>query len=217
MKYSLFLFSALIFLGAGCSVLDQAACIGTTPWGSCVTEDGMDQALLGNWILDEQTISKNGQTVGNPFHGRKLSIVTSVAPEGSVQDVVGRFQEDFSSEIGGSGSVAGVTSTCTSSGGNQGTIIIGVNTSTPLVANSIIPSSALTLFITSEGSTNEVECSAGGSTFSSNNSSIALGEGFSTTGSVSYEYFLSDDWQDLTLVHQNPANGVNINYLFHAE
>ncbi len=218
----------LIFAGAGCSFQDQASCIGMTEWDSCITEDGMDQALIGDWILDEQTISKGGQAVGNPFTGRRLSITTALAPEGSVQDLIGRFNEDFSSEVGGSVTINGVTntnlgtpvdvtSTCASSGTNLGKLVVGVSTTTPIEANSVIPSSALTLFITSEDDTSEVQCQAGGSVFSSNNSSIALGEGFSTTGSVAYSYFLSDDWKSLTMVHHNPANGININYLFSAQ
>jgi len=67
-------FIALALIGTGCndgSLLGD--CVTDTPWGSCIDQNGIDEALLGPWVLQSQTVSTGDGTVTNPFSGRVTS------------------------------------------------------------------------------------------------------------------------------------------------
>lgn len=108
-------FLALALIGAGCTTGPLGYCAEETPWGSCIDEDGFDDALLGSWRLQSQTVVIPGQpVVVNPFSGRTTTFsIEDIELEGETEDdpsiivYTGQYSENWSSETAGDCTVEG--------------------------------------------------------------------------------------------------------------
>ena len=218
--FGLFLIT-LVLVGAGCQIDTTPPDCRMTPWDSCISDDGVDSALTGQWVLESETISKNGQSFTTPLHGRITTFAhrqtTSADQESGFMDQRGTFSENFNTETGIDTNVTGIQTTCEVIGENTGAYFIDVTTDDPMFAGSSIPSANdLVLFITIEGGAQGLTCESGGSEIESGGTTIPLGHGFATSRGVAYHYEISPDWQTLTINNTNPV-GILTKYIFKAQ
>jgi hypothetical protein len=212
---------ALLFIGAGCSITPYGnsfgSCVITTPWGSCIDENGVDDSLLGTWQLTDQTISGPAGSVSNPFTGRLLTFridtLEDDTDDSSIPEIAthGSYSEDWSTESGGDVTTVGsIASECVVSGTADGgwSAWSGLDLDNP-DSDGNFPTVS-TLDISPAGGGPLVECNAGGSTVTSTAASTPLGTGPSTLsipgGGVEYTYSVSGDM--LVLVNYNTFTGV---------
>ena len=183
MKKMSLLLVGFALVGAGCFDTFESNltdlwgyCLGDTPWGSCITSNGVDPAILGTWRLEEQTLATPAGTVTNKFHGRTTTFkvesfdLEDLDDEGdvisttTVADLV--FVEDWSSEVEDTG-VCTVTGT---SGGSW-------NISHGLNLDMAPPSDIYELEILTDPVNPSVSCESGGEVSTSNVATTPMGVG----------------------------------------
>lgn len=215
--------SLFVLVGAGCgtslSEFSNADCK-ATPWASCINSDGVDSALTGQWVLESETISKNGQSFTTPLHGRVTTFstraVTEVTGDEGFIDERGTFSEDFNPETGVDTNVLGMQTTCDVIGNRVGDYFIDTSTDTPLDASGTAAIRDLVLWIQPTGGAQSLTCVADGSEVASTGTTTPLGNSFATSKGIPYRYEISADHQTLTLKNRNPVD-VLITYVFKAQ
>ncbi len=189
--FSLFLVLASCSPGTPGLLVDvpDADCADTTAHGTCI-EDGLDQALFGEWVLVSQSLDTPAGSIVNPFAGRTTDFGGN-----------GEYSEDYSTESTADVSVGGLTSTCEVDGLLNGTWEVD---------------ESFVLRIVPSGDSPSVTCSAGGSSAGSNAATTPLGFGPGTGNPpyVPYSYSLNSSWSTLTIVQENSITGVTTSYLF---
>jgi len=138
-----------------------------TDHDSCISEDGIDEALEGQWNLALQSVSASVGSIDNPFAGRTTSF-----------DSDGTYTEDYSTEETDDVTYASITSSCDVAGILSGTwsaaTELDLDSYDPNDSESV-PTSINYLRITPDGGTPTVTCQATGDTASSNQASTPLG------------------------------------------
>ena len=168
------LMACLVLAGAGCLDLDglpdDSFCWKVTPWDSCIDQYGIDNALLGSWTLQEQTVASPAGTVTNPFAGRILTFVVGEIEiedfdTGEVIEVLPdpTYAENFTTETAGD---------CTASGYSGGNWKTGTSVDLNAPGNSLWE-----LSIVTDPMNPVVTCESGGSSAYSNAASTPLGVG----------------------------------------
>ena len=178
-----------------------------TDHDSCISEDGIDEALEGQWNLALQSVSASVGSIDNPFAGRTTSF-----------DSDGTYTEDYSTEETDDVTYASITSSCDVAGILSGTwsaaTELDLDSYDPNDSESV-PTSINYLRITPDGGTPTVTCQATGDTASSNQASTPLGVGVATgTDYVEYTYTMDSEWTTLTIMQENEYSGSTNTYVF---
>lgn len=217
----------LIFL-AGCSSNSSLSgmCLITTPWGSCIDENGIDSGLLGVWQLTDQTLTTPAGTITNPYHGRTLTfkiesidVPDPTDPDLTITEIFGMYIEQWAPETStGDKDVTtpseGIaTSECTVTGATDGiwSTWSGSDFDNPNPDGSYPVLNELEIAPNSEGGP-QVVCSAGGVDVSATAGTTPLGTGPGTFavagGGVIYTYTIAPAEAALILVNINPYSNV---------
>jgi hypothetical protein len=191
---------SVVLIGVGCSTGPGVNCEATTSHDSCVYE-GVDEALVGTWTLESQSINASVGTITNPSSGRTLTILND-----------GSYTEDYSTETIPDKTVSGITSSCDISGVLTGDYEVqsdlDLDQDPPPVVNQLL--------ITPNGGSPTVKCGAGGTSIKANTASSPLGVG-PATGTppyVVYTYTMNDDWTTLTIIQNNTIANITNTYVF---
>ncbi len=192
---------SVVLLGAGCaSGPSLTSCDTITDHDSCI-QDGVDEALVGTWILESQSLSAQSQSITSPFHGRTLIIGNN-----------GTYADDYSTEVVQDVVAGGITSSCDVLGSLSGSYVAESN----LNLNIDPPPTVNELHIVPNGGSPKVTCQATGAPSPSNASTLPLGWG-PVEGNppyVLYTYTMSEDWNTLTIVQTNTIVNTVITYVF---
>lgn len=221
----------LVLLGTGCSAgpNDFAACFQETPWDSCVNFQGVDEALIGDWILVSEVVDTPVSTsanptgvITNPFRGRTVTFgiaerVNSVTGE---LERYGLYGENYATETTDDATAGSVTSSCdvlgTSGGEYRSEIDVDLDAYDP---DSSAPAPLLSTLKTYPlGQTVAVTCQATGEAVRSNRASTPFGVGKAELDSygahLPYAYTISSDWQTLIMTNTNSISNVVLTYTF---
>lgn len=229
MKLSVISFG--LFFLAGCSSAPSTpsligSCLITTPWGSCIDENGIDSGLLGVWQLTDQTLNTPAGTITNPYYGRTLTFTIEsidvpdpTDPSATITDVYGMYTEKWGAETGtGDKEVATpsegtAASECTVTGVVDGTWSTwsGLNFDNPNPDGSFPVFNELEIAPNGEDQP-QVVCSGGGVDVGASAGTTSLGTGPGTFvvpgGGVVYTYTISPTEGTLILVNENPYSNV---------
>lgn len=194
------LIMSVALVGAGCTSLPLADCTATTAHGSCVS-NGIDDALLGAWRLESQTIVAPAGSIVSPSSGRTLTF----APDGT-------YVDDYSTESIPDGSALSITSTCDVMGSLSGSYTVDSFVDLDVATSPTVDE----LHITPDGGSPKVVCQATGIAVTSNTASSPLGVGpvEGTPPYVNYTYSMTTDLNTLTIVQTNTIVDVQNVYKF---
>ena len=208
------IFSLLLLLGAGCNSTLVSSCEVETPWESCI-EDEVDEALLGEWELQEQRLSGAAGSTANPFSGRTTRFVRA-SLEGDEGETVtyGAYWEDYSTESAQDVQAGGLTATCEALGGHlsegSGTFQVFQDVDLDLTQDDDDTVTYVNTLRAYEAADSSITCSAGGSAVTATTASLPLGSGPGGSDALGlyaeYTYAVSLDWQTLTIEQPRPGN-----------
>lgn len=201
---------AFMLVGAGCAdTLSLNNCVHTTLWGSCVTEDGADTAILGTWTLQSQQVVTPTGTIENPFNGRTITFTEN--------GTFNAYAEDWSPELvenevttPSDGTVSNRCETEGNKGGSWAAVVGEAFGDNNIMELWVVPTTGDGPVVTCEADNSMIEVT-------STNASTPLGVGpaidadtgatataTSTNAYVLYTYSISEDGSLLSIVQENP-------------
>jgi len=210
----------LMLLGAGCATdSDFATCFKETPWNSCVNFDGVDEALIGEWVLESEVVNTPAGSVTNPYRGRVVAFgiaerVNSITGE---LERYGLYGENYGSESAPNAPYPDCDGVLGTSGGAyRSEIDVDLDNYDPASSDPVPIISTLKTYPI--GQQVQVTCERDGTPVKSNRASTPFGVGKADVDSagahVQYTYTLDNTWSTLVMTHSNSITGVDLTYTF---